>query len=406
MKRFLFVFIVFFGVNSVYGKLNTELNFEFLCDSALFYNSQEIRYSLNGFDSIQLKNSVVLVQILDKNSESIIYNLHEFAGKSIQGNFLIPNNIVSGNYLLIARLINREGNVIKSTQRFIPIINFKTFTSDDMDTSNRSTLPIPSLENTLKSTQLTGRVLNATENGAENIIVVLQSHGDSDILEFATTNKEGFFSFTEKIRGLNNLRVSILNPDQNYSIIINNFPYLNKKNVDYFPFFALNSKQIDNKELLLNFFIEQQLDTSVRNIPTLPKYTNVKYERIIDITEYIELNSVFDIIKEVIPLVKIKMKNDEVTLKLLNTYNNQYHKKGPLILCDGFLISDIKKILNKDPNEILLVKIAYHPGLNTPTLGTHSRFGIISFTTKSEDIPTGINSLFFKEVQGYFDDKN
>ena len=71
-----------------------------------------------------------------------------------------------------------------------------------------------------------------------------------------------------------------------------------------------------------------------------------KPENTIKMSDYIELTSVREVVKEIIPNVYTLRQNGKYDFKLINKYRGQPFENKPLVLVDGVPVYDFEKVLN------------------------------------------------------------
>jgi hypothetical protein len=95
-------------------------------------------------------------------------------------------------------------------------------------------------------------------------------------------------------------------------------------------------------------------------------------------SRYIELTSLREVVKEIIPGVSTVKKNDEINFKLVNKFPGQPFENNPFVLVDGVPIYDLEKVININSGEIEKIDV-----LNTRYfIGEVVLEGILNFISK------------------------
>jgi len=111
--------------------------------------------------------------------------------------------------------------------------------------------------------------------------------------------------------------------------------------------------------------------------PDLDFYGEPEYH--IQISDYIRLKSVREVIKEIVPEVSVRMKGGKTTLRVYNGVDNIHFDNKPLVLVDGVLFDDVDQILNiplQEMERIEVINLRYF-------LDGHVFEGIVHFITES-----------------------
>ena len=72
----------------------------------------------------------------------------------------------------------------------------------------------------------------------------------------------------------------------------------------------------------------------------------------IEIARYIELKSLKEVVKELIPGVTIVKNNDKINFRLTRKYPSQPFENNPLVLVDGVPVYDLEKVLSINSRDI------------------------------------------------------
>ncbi len=113
-------------------------------------------------------------------------------------------------------------------------------------------------------------------------------------------------------------------------------------------------------ELRKVFAIYNSFDLLKRKQPVVAidkKQLNAPYDMVVDLDDFVALNDMAEIIKEIVPGVKIRKKKGLFDLKLLNMDNKLYYKYNPLFMVDGIPVYDLQIIMNLDHTEVKLIEV-------------------------------------------------
>ena len=92
-------------------------------------------------------------------------------------------------------------------------------------------------------------------------------------------------------------------------------------------------------------------------------------------SDYIELTSIREVVKEIIPNVYTLKQNGKYDFKLINKFRGQPFENKPLVLVDGVPVYDFEKVLNISSKDIEKADV-----INTRYFFSENVFdGIVSF---------------------------
>jgi hypothetical protein len=120
-----------------------------------------------------------------------------------------------------------------------------------------------------------------------------------------------------------------------------------------------------------------------------------KPENTVKMSDYIELTSLREVVKEIIPNVYTLKQNGKYDFKLINKFRGQPFENKPLVLVDGVPIYDFEKVLNINSKEIERADI-----INTRYFYSENIFdGILSFITKKGNLSAmEFDNSIFRQV--------
>lgn len=120
-----------------------------------------------------------------------------------------------------------------------------------------------------------------------------------------------------------------------------------------------------------------------------------KPETRINMSDYIELTSLREAVKEIIPNLLVSRHEDIFDFKLINKYRGVFFESTPLTLVDGVPVYDIKKVLEISSREVERVDV-----INTKYFFSRNVFdGIISIVTKKGNMTAmEFDNTIFRQV--------
>jgi len=262
----------------------------------------------------------------------------------------------------------------------------------------------------LKGHLINGHIrLKTTDEPLKNIDISLSFVGKTARCMFTRTNENGEFYFLVKENGVNEIVIQPTSSDITGYYIELSQPFSNSfsdiKTADfYIDSSSLNeinkaivSAQVSN---IYEPFAEKPAETK-SNIPDFFG----KPENSVKMSDYIELTSVREVVKEIIPNVYTQKQNGKFDFKLINKFRGQPFENKPLVLVDGIPVYDIEKVLNINSKDIERADV-----INTRYFYSGNVFdGILSFITKKGNLSAMEfdNSIFRQvyegcQVQKYF----
>lgn len=261
-------------------------------------------------------------------------------------------------------------------------------------------LYIPELEEHIVSGFIRSK---GTDEPLKKTDLSLSFVGKSARNQFCQTGNNGEFYFMVKEPGQNEIVIQPLFADISGYYIELNQPFCS-------TFSSLRSTQlyIDSSKLkaIDNAVISMQIYNIYKPLRKTNDYVTRtispdffgKPENTIIMSDYIELTSVREVVKEIIPNVYTLRQNGKYDFKLINKYRGQPFENKPLVLVDGVPIYDFEKILNINSKEIEKADI-----INTRYFFSENVFdGILSFITRKGDLSAMQfdNSIFRQVYEG------
>ena len=256
---------------------------------------------------------------------------------------------------------------------------------------------IPELEGQLISGYLRSKL---NDDPIRNEEISLSFVGKTALCQFSKTDEKGEFKFAIKESGQKEIVIQPLSSDITGYYIELNQPFSNKfskfKPVDFY----LDSSRIDaiNKVIVgmqVNSIYEPfKQKTADEYRPLVPDFFG-KPESTIKTADYIELTSLREIVKEIIPNVYTLKQNGKYDFKLVNKFKGQPFESKPLVLVDGVPVYDFEKVLGINSKEIERTDV-----VNTRYFYSDNVFdGIISFITKKGNLSVlDFDNAIFRQV--------
>jgi hypothetical protein len=245
--------------------------------------------------------------------------------------------------------------------------------------------------------------LKTTDEPLKNTDISLSFVGKTARCQFSKTDDKGAFNFVVKESGLNEIVIQPLSPDISGYYIELNQPFSSIFSKFKPAEFYLDSSRLDqiNKVIIgmqVNNIYEPFRQTrSGESTTVIPDFYG-KPESTIIMADYIELTSLKEVVKELLPNVYTLKQNGKHDFKLINKFRGQPFENKPLVLVDGVPVYDFEKVLSINSKEIEKAEI-----INTRYFISGNVFdGIVSFITKKANL--GVmefdNSIFRQAYEG------
>jgi hypothetical protein len=227
--------------------------------------------------------------------------------------------------------------------------------------------------------------------------------------QFGKTNENGEFNFVVKESGRNEIVIQPLSSDISGYYIELNQPFSNTFSKFKPVAFYLDSSKIDELNKVVvgtqvnNIYEPFKQNSSVESGPFIPDFYG-KPENTIKMSDYIELTSLREVVKEIIPNVYTLKQSGKYDFKLINKFRGQPFENKPLVLVDGVPVYDFEKVLGISSKEIERADV-----INTRYFISETVFdGIISFITKKGNLSVMEfdNSVFRQVYEGCQDQNN
>ena len=245
--------------------------------------------------------------------------------------------------------------------------------------------------------------LKATDEPLKKTDLSLSFVGKVARCQFGKTDDNGEFNFIIKEAGLNEIVIQPLSADITGYYVELSQPFSSSFSKFKSAGFYLDSSKIDeiNKVIIgmqvnniYQPFRQKATDESKIAIPDFYG----KPENTIKMDDYIELTSLREVVKEIIPNVYTLKQGGKYDFKLINKFRGQPFENKPLILVDGVPVFDFEKVLNINSRDIEKADV-----INTRYFFSENVFdGIVSFVTKKGNLSVMEfdNSVFRQVYEG------
>ncbi len=244
--------------------------------------------------------------------------------------------------------------------------------------------------------------LKTTNEPLKNLDISLSFVGKTARCRFTRTDENGEFYFLVKDTGLSEIVIQPLSPDINGYYIELYQPFSNSfSNIKTADFYIDSSKISEINKAIIGAqvsniyepFVEKPADTK----PVAPDFFG-KPENSVKMSDYIELTSVREVVKEIIPNAYTQKQNGKFDFRLINKFRDHPFENKPLVLVDGIPVYDFEKVLNISSKEIERADV-----INTRYFYSGNVFdGILSFITKKGNLSAMEfdNSIFRQVYEG------
>jgi hypothetical protein len=227
--------------------------------------------------------------------------------------------------------------------------------------------------------------------------------GKTSRCQFLKTDANGEFNFVVNKPGLSEIVIQPLKPVQSGYYVEFNQPFCTTFNDHLPPVFSLDSSKTDDINaavigMQINKIYEpfrEQKKISSSDIDVHDFFGEP--DKRINLADYIELTTVREVLKEIVPDVMVNKRNKEYVFKLVNLPLSS-SENNPLVLVDGVPFYNLGKLLEVNSKELERIDI-----LNSRYYYTDYIFdGIVSFITKKGNLSSMEydNSVFRQAFEG------
>jgi len=288
---------------------------------------------------------------LDITFDSISYGTRERVKASIRARDASGNPVVADLSVSITKsgLFNdkQEGKV-------------KQIPSGESEEPEVPASYLPELEGVI----LSGSIFNSsTDQAIGNEDIILSIVGKTARCQIYKTNSRGEFYFNLDDSGVQEMVLQPVDSAVNDYYVELKADFLNAYDhplpgpleLDTSRLQALNqgiiNMQIENiYKPYRQGIASSHVDATVYDFYGEPEYR-------IQISDYISLNNLREVIKEIVPAVSVRMKDGKSFLWMENGITGQQFSEGPLILVDGVPFDDVDQILNIPIRELESIEV-------------------------------------------------
>lgn len=252
---------------------------------------------------------------------------------------------------------------------------------------------------------ITGVVKNKlTHDPLKNTDISLAFVGKTAHCQFTRTGENGGFNFVVNKPGLSEIVIQPLLPVSSGYYVEFNQPFCTTFNGNRPPFFSLDSTRADEiNHAIINMQVSNIYEPFIQQ-KTDPGATARVYDffgepdKEINLADYIELTTVREVIKEIVPDLLVNKKNKEYGFKLVSNLPSASFENGPLVLVDGVPFYNIGKLLNANSKDLERIDLLISQYFYTDYIFD----GIVSFITKKGNLSAVEfdNSIFRQVFEG------
>lgn len=241
---------------------------------------------------------------------------------------------------------------------------------------------LPELEGHLVS----GMLMKNTGETLANTGISLSIVGKTARCRFTTTDENGRFNFVVKEPGTNEIVIQPLSSQiTGYYVDLKqtfSTDFINYRTTAFVPDSNL-IKELNKAVIAMqisNIYEPFRTNTGKKNISLVPDFYG-KPEKTIIMSDYIELTTLREAVKEIIPDLYVMKHDGAYDFKMINKFNQRFENE-PLVLVDGIPEHNFEKVLAIASKEIEKTDV-----INTRYFYSGNVFdGIVSFVTRKGDL--------------------
>jgi len=323
----------------IYNEIEQQINYNIDIQKREYSTREKIKIDISAMNKegvpIESDISISIVKAFTVNNN----NFNTLNYRQLQG--LTTNIIATGSQDFNDYLILYASNDL--------ILN------QDGISNNSFPLYLPELEGLLISGNISDK---KSGEPLRNEDITLSFVGNVALCQFTKTDERGDFNFVTRENGVREIVIQPLSSEINSCSVELKNPFISIfNNFKHGPFCldssrigdinnAIISMQINN---IYDPFAQHAINTS--DIIVKPNFYGDP-ENTIHMSDYIELTSLKEVVKEIIPGVSTTKKNNEIDFKLIYQYPSLPFENSPLVLVDGVPVYDLDKVLNINSREI------------------------------------------------------
>ncbi|RLD28862.1 MAG: hypothetical protein DRI73_11295 [Bacteroidetes bacterium] len=266
-----------------------------------------------------------------------------------------------------------------------------SFTSSNPDFMNQPNFTktghhyLPELEGNIISGTL---ISSTTEKPEKNKDVVFSLVGQVAKCQFYKTNDSGDFHFVMNETGVQEIVIQTLKAGSGDYFIELEPDFTNSSNHALpGPFYLDTSKLEKLNKSIISMQVEniyQAYRQDDQNLALVNDSINFygDPENSVEISDFINLTTVREVIKEIVPHVTARKKDGKILFHITNDIIGQHFENDPFVIVDGIPFNDVEQILNMRSADLERIDV-----LNLKYFIDGQIFdGIISFVTKKGNL--------------------
>jgi hypothetical protein len=200
---------------------------------------------------------------------------------------------------------------------------------------------------------ISGIIINTvSREPLKNANIVLSFVGKTALCRFTQTDEDGRFVFVSLEEGIREIVIQPLSPDldEYYVELDNPFPEAFSKSFSRtFSIDTVMLRMINSA--VISMQIKRIYDPFMPEKPVLPEKTLIKDfygppEYTTQMSQFIQLTSTREAIKEIVPWAITTTRKGKTVISAVHKYNYQIETKDPLVIVDGVPVFNHEKVLN------------------------------------------------------------
>lgn len=241
-----------------------------------------------------------------------------------------------------------------------------------------------------RSLTLSGMIRNKkTKSPVNNVVCLTSVIGNLPQIHLSKTHKDGSFIFSfNELKGNQNLYLGLYphKEAEDLEILVYNDFHTFFPDIKNIPLVFDSNLNAIYESLYLNYQLRNTFETikpkaafTIKNDVQLP-FNLGKPNYSIDPNTFIDLPTLADIFREIIPSVSVYGRRGKRGLAVFSR-RDDFSYKTPLILLDNIPVSDVEKLLLIEPAQVKTIEV-YN---SRYILGNHFLGGIISIKTSTDN---------------------
>ena len=233
--------------------------------------------------------------------------------------------------------------------------------------------------------------------------------GKVALCTFTKTDDNGYFTFVTKEFGQKEIVIQPLSSETRDCYVELHNPFSGTYNNYAHGLLSLDTSKLDDiNNVIISMQINNIYEPYYHNV-TNTRVSPVKYnfygdpDNTIRMSSFIELTSIKEIVKELVPSITIIKNKDRINFRLNNQYQLKPSENGLMVLIDGVPVYDLDKVLDINTSEIEKVDV-----INDRYFISGNVFdGILHFVTKRGYLDVfDIDKSVFRQEYDFMQYKN